>query len=94
MSDKKHGITACLRLINDLQTTLQQTISLANNGVGFGAIKDIAGLLAGVRSLCVDTHECLPEMADLDASEVSQLAGASYGLITNLVTSLAKGAVK
>ncbi len=88
------GIDKTLESIDDIEVIAVQAVKAvkALNAGGFGAYMKVLGHLftaaQGVSELMNDGPAALPELKDLDATEVGKLGARSYALVTTVMAAL------
>lgn len=84
------GLEHSKKILADLADLLLEGISVAQHGVGIGAIRQIMALVADMKDLLIEAPLAFPELEKMDAAEAQELAKAAYELFKNIVTSFHK----
>lgn len=81
------GVTRTLEVLQDVGNLVVVAIEVAKSGP-LGIASHLVELVSNAVELVKDLPGALPELVDLDASEVGQLGTAAYGLFQRAVAAL------
>lgn len=79
------GVEHTTKFLNGLSHMVVEAIGIAKNGVGFGAYRQVMGLMGEMKSMLAEAKLSLPELKDLDGDDAVELGQVAYECVAAIV---------
>lgn len=76
------------KVLADLGDIVSNGIEIFKNGIGLGSLKKVFALEKEFKDLIAEAKQAMPELKDLDPSEVQLLLASSYALVKKIISEI------